>query len=1086
MAADHDPEKFIPGTSLGPADSGDLQRRAEEKLESLKARETGDQLPEETQRLLNELRVHQIELEMQNEELRRAREELEVSRNRYFDLYDLAPVGYCTLSDRGLILEANLKLAAYLGIHKQALETRNITRFIFKKDQDIYYLFRKHLPEAGKPRHCELRMVKKGGEPLWVALEAIVSRDEGDHPVCRMVISDISERKQIRDELAQYRLNLEALVEKRTIELETINSLLHDEIIDHKRTEAELEGKNEKILKLQEFYSLILENVKDGIWVTDEKDQLIYFNPAMEGIAGIKADQVLGINVTRDFLPETTGEFLKYYFKAKTSMEPQPYEVRVITPAGWPTVQKGWVIPRFVDGSYGGVICSIQDITEQVQNQKVLRESEERYRQLFEVENDALFLVDVKSGRILDANPAARKLYGYTHDALMAMKHRDISAEPEKTQASISKEEVYVSHRLHRKKDGTVFPVEISGSYYNYQGNRVHVAAIRDVTKRIAAEEQLRRSEERLSFAFKATQEGIWDWDLETDEVIYSPRWKTMLGYSDDEIEPHVSAWRRLLHPEDRAKAQEVVQAVLRGEKDYEMEFRLLHRDGHYVDILSRGYPIRREPGGPVLRIVGTHFDLTERKQAEEELRRHRDHLEEVVNQLEEEINQRKKIEEVLRHSEERLRLANEVACVGTYFYDFETGEGDWSPELRSMQGYGPDEPIILAGDLLRLNLHPEDRELFLKASARANSPGSDGTISLEFRTIRPDQTIRWLRVNGKTFFSGKGSAQFPARAYGAVFDITESHFNEECLRIEKEAALGMGVATGLEKSLEILLAACLGTGEMEAGGVYLVEPETGGLRLACHRGVPSSLAAEGEYYGPDSQQKSLALQEAPLYRTGGADLDDPYFPLHQPDFLSIASVPLRAGRETLGLLFLASRVKVEIPPRLQFLFESLAYKAATVVHYLQTEEEKQVQAALLKETNAALRVLLRHKEQDKEEMGNAIIINVKELILPFLEKLKKSRLTKIQEHFVNLLESNLKDIISPFTRQVLTTALLTPTEIRIADQIRQGKHTKEIVESLNVSEASVLFHRKGIRKKLGLTKSKMNLQSFLQNQKIK
>src|SRR2546423_3379630 len=92
-----------------------------------------------------------------------------------------------------------------------------------------------------------------------------------------------------------------------------------------------------------------------------------------------------------------------------------------------------------------------------------------------------------------------------------------------------------------------------------------------------------------------------------------------MLGYGGDEIEPHIGAWERLLHPEDIERARQVNEAVTRGAPTYEGEFRLRHKDGHYVQVLSRGYPVRRDPGGPVVRIVGTHFDLTERKRAEAE-----------------------------------------------------------------------------------------------------------------------------------------------------------------------------------------------------------------------------------------------------------------------------------------------------------------------------------------------------------------------------------------------------------------------------------------------------------------------------------
>ena len=138
-----------------------------------------------------------------------------------------------------------------------------------------------------------------------------------------------------------------------------------------------------------------------------------------------------------------------------------------------------------------------------------------------------------------------------------------------------------------------------------------------DITQEKRTEQALRESEERLTLAFAGAQEGIWDWNLETNAVVYSSRWKQMLGYGDDEIEPHISAWERLVHPDDRATADRAHESVTRGQPTYEAEFRLRHKDGHYVHVLSRGFPVRRDPGGPVIRIVGTHFDLTERRKRE-------------------------------------------------------------------------------------------------------------------------------------------------------------------------------------------------------------------------------------------------------------------------------------------------------------------------------------------------------------------------------------------------------------------------------------------------------------------------------------
>ena len=140
-----------------------------------------------------------------------------------------------------------------------------------------------------------------------------------------------------------------------------------------------------------------------------------------------------------------------------------------------------------------------------------------------------------------------------------------------------------------------------------------------DITEKKRTEQALRESEERLQLAFAGAQEGIWDWDLESNAVVYSSRWKQMLGYGDDEIEPHISAWERLVHPDDRKAADEAHDSVTRGQSTYQAEFRLRHKDGHYVHVLSRGFPVRRDAGGPVVRIVGTHFDLTQRREREAE-----------------------------------------------------------------------------------------------------------------------------------------------------------------------------------------------------------------------------------------------------------------------------------------------------------------------------------------------------------------------------------------------------------------------------------------------------------------------------------
>ena len=124
------------------------------------------------------LRVHQVELEMQNEELRRAHVELDALRGRYFDLYELAPVGFCTLSEKGLIREANVKTAAMLGMNRGALINQPFTRFILPEDQDIYYKKRKTLLATGKPQAWEMRMLQSDGSSFRAYLQAAPAQNK--------------------------------------------------------------------------------------------------------------------------------------------------------------------------------------------------------------------------------------------------------------------------------------------------------------------------------------------------------------------------------------------------------------------------------------------------------------------------------------------------------------------------------------------------------------------------------------------------------------------------------------------------------------------------------------------------------------------------------------------------------------------------------------------------------------------------------------------------------------------------------------------------------------------------------------------
>ena len=151
---------------------------------------------------LHELQVHQIELEMQNEELQTAQGRLDKARARYFDLYDLAPVGYCTVSEQGLITEANLATATLLGVSRSYIVGQPISRFITRAHQDRFYTHRRQVMSTGDAHACELQLIKSDSQPLWVTMTTTTALEDNGAWVLRVVLNDISASKKM-DQLLQ-------------------------------------------------------------------------------------------------------------------------------------------------------------------------------------------------------------------------------------------------------------------------------------------------------------------------------------------------------------------------------------------------------------------------------------------------------------------------------------------------------------------------------------------------------------------------------------------------------------------------------------------------------------------------------------------------------------------------------------------------------------------------------------------------------------------------------------------------------------------------------------------------------------------
>ncbi len=233
----------------------ELRKKAEDQLkDEIKGIDLYSR--EQIRDMVHELRTHQIELELQNEELRQAWEELAVSRDQYTDLYDRAPVGYLTVSRDGLIKKANLTAAKMLDTPRQLLAGQRFTDFIVSEDQDSYYRCRYTLLEKKISQGCEVRLKKKGGQFFWGRIENNLLEDVEDGFSIRIVISDISKNKQAELAIQRAHVELEAKVQERTHQLARMNAKLQDEIIEHHYVRQELEEYSERQNILNNLLSL--------------------------------------------------------------------------------------------------------------------------------------------------------------------------------------------------------------------------------------------------------------------------------------------------------------------------------------------------------------------------------------------------------------------------------------------------------------------------------------------------------------------------------------------------------------------------------------------------------------------------------------------------------------------------------------------------------------------------------------------------------------------------------------------------------------------------------------------------------------
>ncbi len=261
----------------------------------------------------------------------------------------------------------------------------------------------------------------------------------------------------------------------------------------------------------------------------------------------------------------------------------------------------------------------------------------ERYRLLFERSGDAIWFLS-EDYRFVEVNQSAVDLYGYSREEFAEMRLHDLrqrsTLKDLEKQFDLAKSEGTRFETLHVKKDGTVFPVDVSAIGVNFKDSRIVLAIVRDISAMKQSEEALRESEERRKLAEEAGQVGIWDWDAETQQTYWSETMYSFYGGSASEPAPTHDRWLELLHPSDRERLDVHVTEALESEaSSFRDEFRVVRSDGS-VRWLESSARIVRGQDGKALRMYGVNLDVTDRKDTEERIRLSENQLRLVTNAI--------------------------------------------------------------------------------------------------------------------------------------------------------------------------------------------------------------------------------------------------------------------------------------------------------------------------------------------------------------------------------------------------------------------------------------------------------------------
>ena len=565
----------------------------------------------------------------------------------------------------------------------------------------------------------EKRFIHRDGSIVWTQVTASLQRDAAGQPAyCIAIVQDISERKRLEGELRQA----------------------------HARLELAVRGSNITICEM---------NMPDGVLENSRWEFVSLDEQASYDRSELPTDFATGMAFVHPDDRERVERAMRAYLSGQT----REYEVE--SRGRHKDGSYRWLLTRGVavrdaEGRAIRLMSGTIDITALKQAEEALRASEKRFRTFVDHASDAFFLQG-DGGTILDVNRRACESLGYTRDELVGK--TPFEFDPDLTLAmleefgrSLDAGESVAFDTRHRRKDGSVFPVEVRAKAFWEGERRFTVSLARDVTDRKRAEEALRLSEQRYRSLVEATSAIVWTLPASgLADKSEQPSWTAFTGQTMGQFTGW--DWLDAIHPDDRPHTVQLWSAAVAARSFYQIEYRVRRRDGEYRNMLTRGVPILAG-NGEIREWFGTCIDITDLKRAED----------------------------ALRESEERFRGTFENAAVGIAHKDVTGRFLRVNEKFCDIVGYTRDELLTRTWQDIT---YADD----VAASLGQYIPlmrGESLSFSLEKRYLRKDRSLVWADVSVSLQHDAAG---LPAYAIAMVQDISERKRLEGELRQAKEGA---------------------------------------------------------------------------------------------------------------------------------------------------------------------------------------------------------------------------------------------------------------------------------------------------------